>query len=1180
MKKHMKKQVLIALLTMISSLAVAQKYEFTVNVGIMYGSNNVKCDSHFRIIFYTAQGKSWEWYQGFNANEDQWKYFSRTFSTDQGDSIIGMQVISHRYTKSVATGCDYRTGGFNDVDFEVEQLYPCGGYSKDGLFKGYDSRSYITIATKPLSNQFAIETDANVVSDQNLLSLEYRVSLIYENNVVENVLTQVYDKVNNGDKLRTKSLVLKSNKNLKVKQIRVRTIYLTLGPGFPPTIRTVDKTNNFTVNDPGFLDATISIATSGANPFFGLAPTSYLHVRYGKPATPIKYSPGSGNILPSENDISLTLPHGYGGFQWQYNIDSTGWSNVPATLGTANSITFSGQSLLGANYRNHLFKNIFFRAIYTCASPRASEVVTLRHLPSAPGIIQVDTVMETCYGFNDAQLKVLFNRPLYPDENLYIYINGELKESGSNVMDADNIVILPNLNPGTYDLTLQSLFSGDPGYSDGSNHQASQTILPRPAISNFTALPFAVHCHNGQDGIIQVSAQGGTGIYTSFLVLENDTIQQVSLSKNAGNSFNNLAAENYIVKLKDSNGCYPKDVNNNIIVLDPVINQPAQGVVLSTVESVEPLGFGLTDGHITVRAENGTLPFTFSWTDESNNPLSSDPPQTEGSSMTNTLSNIGKGIYHVIARDDQFNFVTIATEVNLRGCYDTLTIELTEPPLLEVILDEYRYVSCYGYNDGELVAHAKGGKPYQVGETYHPYLYEWYIIQNGSPVGFGSSDSIMVDRPSAFYRIKVTDRNGIIAWSSDYQLIQPDLLKINFNTSQLLCNGDTNGTSQALPQGGTQPYTYAWSTNENTSGIQNLSDGWYSVVVKDIRGCTQFSQTEVTAPNSLVADGETVPPTCYGYADGTIQLLVAGGVSPYQYEWDNGAQADRLQNLATGNYQVRITDANECFIIKDFNLEQPDLVAVNLGADKVLCKDQVFGINAAIDDPAASYTWFKDNAAFASTAQVQLIEPGLYRLEIIDGKGCFNTDDIRITRNNIAISADFAVATRLPKGERVHIANISYPAPERMEWVIPQDAFVLDEKTAYIELIFSDYGEHTIGLKSFIGACEAVSTKTIKVVDRSELTDYATPDEPYIKQFIVTPNPGNGNFAATVELREVGNFSLILYATQGNVIARRDITNRVYTREEFELASVLGSGVYMLQLITQGGVAIIRVVVN
>jgi SprB repeat len=1206
------------------------QYEIQVNFGVKSSLNNVQCYSAVILTFSHLSGTKSTWYQGFNMNQNDWRYFSKTFNFSVNDRVVGIDCYATRVIDQNVGGC--KTLGGGSITLPVPS-YPCYYDRKYGI-PGYDGDTYIDITIKPLTSVFVIQTEGKMVAQRDLKAIGYGVSLKYSNGVVEPVGGSIYETdISNNTNFISRQAILKSDKSVLVKEIQVRTVYYYFEGFFP---RITDQTQIYPVTDLGGNFETIL-----NNPFYDTGFGGSLRIFYGKVNTPI-ILPKEGTPptvitqLPAENNITLEIPElipeNYKGYSWLYNIDGqtkteayncrqecTTYGTPPYTytscnqvcdyrtvpdylpftgFGSTNKVTISGQLLLGVNYKNYFFENIFIKANY-CG--RDTEIITLRHVPSAPNIISVLPTPETCFGSQDAKLKVNFDRPLYagtlPDgtsynETLTIFLKKPTdvfpisKINYPSTLELDNSLTVTDtdLSPNNYTVSLQNGFGGlGRGYSDGPNHTKSATILPRLPITNFTATKSDAHCFAGQDGLITVSAQGGTSAYTAYLKQASTDLATISLTQATNNRFTDLAAGTYNVTLKDSNGCDPKDGSGNVIILSPIVGQPAKTVAISAVENVEPLGFGLTNGHVTVRSVDGTTPHTFFWTDSNNTPLVADASVIETPTSTlSKLSNIGKGIYHVRTQDKNFALASPAIEINQRGCYDTLTVEVTQPPLLEVAMAEKRYVSCYGFKDGELVATATGGRPYASATTFFPYRYEWFVV-NGSvltPFDVSENKNTATDRFSATYRVKVTDKNGIIAWSPDFELIQPDPLLIDFNTSELLCNGDKNGTSIALPRGGTAPYTYSWSTDDRTNSVANLTDGWYSVVITDQRRCTTFAQTEVKVPDGLAVDPKIKQPTCNNYSDGTITLNVSGGKTAYIYEWKHGAQTDFVQSLGQGQYQVKITDANKCFLIRDFTLDNPGLLPVNLGADRVLCKDQTLEINGAVDDPVAVYAWTKNGASFSSSPIATLSDAGTYQLLVTDSKGCSNKDDITIGRDGTEIAADFVVATRLPRREVVRIANISHPAPDNVAWIIPTEATVKNERPELLELIFADYGEYTIGLRSTKGACEKIQTKKVRVVTKDELADYQAPDEPYIKQFSVSPNPNQGKFSAIVELREVGDIKLIFYTGQGILLAEKDIKGQSFITTDFDVSSSVSSGVYLLQLITKQGLASFKVLIK
>ena len=58
--------------------------------------------------------------------------------------------------------------------------------------------------------------------------------------------------------------------------------------------------------------------------------------------------------------------------------------------------------------------------------------------------------------------------------------------------------------------------------------------------------------------------------------------------------------------------------------------------------------------------------------------------------------------------------------------------------------------------------------------------------------------------------------------------------------------------------------------------------------------------------------------TSLGYIDngiennGTINLSVSGGTSPYTFNWSTNDSTQNINGLSAGNYSVLITDVNNC----------------------------------------------------------------------------------------------------------------------------------------------------------------------------------------------------------------------------------------------------------------------------
>src|SRR5665213_128132 len=135
---------------------------------------------------------------------------------------------------------------------------------------------------------------------------------------------------------------------------------------------------------------------------------------------------------------------------------------------------------------------------------------------------------------------------------------------------------------------------------------------------------------------------------------------------------------------------------------------------------------------------------------------------------------------------------------------------------------------------------------------------------------------------------------------------------VNATSSGTSC-ANANGTAAAIVTGGNGPYIYLWSNNANTSSINNLSPGNYSVNVTDASGCVSTASTIVAqGPLPATVNATVVDVPCYGGTNGSATLIVNGGQGPYTYAWSNNTTSSSLNNVGAGTYSVIVTTATGC----------------------------------------------------------------------------------------------------------------------------------------------------------------------------------------------------------------------------------------------------------------------------
>jgi ELWxxDGT repeat protein len=142
--------------------------------------------------------------------------------------------------------------------------------------------------------------------------------------------------------------------------------------------------------------------------------------------------------------------------------------------------------------------------------------------------------------------------------------------------------------------------------------------------------------------------------------------------------------------------------------------------------------------------------------------------------------------------------------------------------------------SCSDSNDGEVSVIISNGIP--------PFTFIWST---------GATTQTVSDLPKGTHSVTVTDKNNQVQ-TKTVTLTAP--LAINVNENIRNETGNTaNGRVILNVTGGTQPYTFLWSTGATTQNITNLSAGNYSVTITDKNGCT-FTETFIIERLSSASD--------------------------------------------------------------------------------------------------------------------------------------------------------------------------------------------------------------------------------------------------------------------------------------------------------------------------------------
>ncbi|WP_072986893.1 T9SS type A sorting domain-containing protein [Pseudozobellia thermophila] len=603
----------------------------------------------------------------------------------------------------------------------------------------------------------------------------------------------------------------------------------------------------------------------------------------------------------------------------------------------------------------------------------------------------------------------------------------------------------------------------------------------------------------------------------------------------------NLMEGTYTVTVTDSNGC---TLQESFEILEP-------GELTIVLEQTEfLLCHGDDYGEIMARIQGGVEPYTLEWYQSSSG---SDNLLNEESPI---LADLTVGAY--------FLRVTDANGITK----DSNPITITEPDLLTASIDNTTHVLCSGEATGAVNVTVEGGTP--------PYTYVW---------SNGETSQNLTGVPAGEYTLEVVDENGCFAMVAATVNAAPDALRISdaqvTHVSEYLAN---DGSISLEIDGGAFPFDISWLSLfdgrviGDKESISGLGAGSYQVSISDDNGCSVIETYEITQPD--IIEETIVQPACEGDSNGSITLLVNRGNGEFTYEWNTGETTSSITGLSPGAYTVTVTGLENGPITRTYVLEYPKPVSVDLGENRTLCVGQELVLDATIEDENAIYQWSSNNGFTSDEAMVTLTKSGTYTVLVSTSTGCSAEGSITVEISTEEISAEFAASTQVFADETVVAVDISYPLPEKLEWILPDEATVLQKDNDEAEFRFSEPGEYEIGIATYRGDCKAQQTKKIIVVapDASVKKEDSQGGQKLVEDFIIYPNPSSGQFTADVNLSEKGNISIKVFSLANNALmaSKKDRGRSSYILP-FDISG-LPAGVYAVLLETPYGKVLRKVI--
>ncbi len=334
----------------------------------------------------------------------------------------------------------------------------------------------------------------------------------------------------------------------------------------------------------------------------------------------------------------------------------------------------------------------------------------------------------------------------------------------------------------------------------------------------------------------------------------------------------------YSVIVTDENGC-TLEVSETVTVSEP----------MDANASITDAAGTNDNGSIELNPSGGISPFDYNWSTGAN---------------TKDLEGLSDGSYTVSITDDF-------------GCEQEFTFDVQFNPDPFGARISLEHISCQGADDGVIQIEGFGGR--------QPYSIVW---------SDGNDEFLRSELPPGQYEYTLTDSDGEVD-TEEITLTEPESLSFIPKISQPSCFGFSDGKIEFDISGGTPDYTTLINGSELSHGAAtNIPAGNYNFTVRDRNGCELSSAVEVEEPDSLSVNISSEPPNCFGYEDGRIEILsIRGGTRPYAVRV-NGEEVDitGLRQIGSGDYEVAVTDRNDCLWQENIQLSEPEQVEVEVQA--------------------------------------------------------------------------------------------------------------------------------------------------------------------------------------------------------------------------------------------------------
>lgn len=352
-----------------------------------------------------------------------------------------------------------------------------------------------------------------------------------------------------------------------------------------------------------------------------------------------------------------------------------------------------------------------------------------------------------------------------------------------------------------------------------------------------------------------------------------------------------------------------------------------------------------------------------------------------------------------------------------------------------------------------------------------------------SPVAFPQETTV--------YTILVSDGNGCMDSAQLILHVEEPAFVSQISTIDASCFGNSDGAVDFLLEGGGgAPYEIVSIPvpiiGDGGFSFNGMPAGSYTIDFSGANGCPNSFSFEILEPPALQIDAlEIIPESCPGNNDGSITIVVSGGVGGYTYDWSGGSGGPECPNLPAGDYVVTVTDQNGCEVIESFTVglglvvsgTEPQEVCVNSDVQINIDAPNATGFQWSALDVALSCNDCPNPIVFdvAFDTSVEVIVSG--------PNNCEEVFNIPINVQSDLPPVDFQLGVTGPACEGATVMIMAPDIPfATYEWINPAGFYLLTNNSTLTleDVTVNMAGIYTLILTDQYG-CQITKTALVEI---------------------------------------------------------------------------------------------------